>query len=118
MSSSSPLTKPRFETKPRTEPCLRCARCDHEITRERARREVDGKHVHVRMNPGNWVHRFGCFTEAPGVRLASASTDEHTWFPGYAWALVECAGCQAHLGWRFSGASVFYGLLLARLRGG
>ena len=31
---------------------------------------------------------------------------------------VVCGGCGEHLGWRFSGAAPFYGLLLDRLRGG
>lgn len=110
-------TRPRFETQPETESCLRCARCDHEVTRDSARVGVAGQHVHTRINPGGWVHQFGCFAQADGVRVTGPSTTEHTWFAGYAWALVVCASCGEHLGWRFSGETLFYGLLLDRLRG-
>lgn len=29
-------------------------------------------------------------------------TEEHTWFPGYAWRMAHCRACQRHLGWGFS----------------
>ena len=97
---------------------LRCARCARRITDAGARTSVRGKHVHTRVNPGGWVHQFGCFRAAPGAVAAGEPTEEHTWFAGYAWSLAHCARCAAHLGWRFVGEGEFYGLLLERLRPG
>ena len=27
---------------------------------------------------------------------------EDSWFPGYSWTILNCAGCGRHLGWRFT----------------
>ena len=29
----------------------------------------------------------------------------HSWFPGFAWTVANCARCHAHVGWRFTRAS-------------
>lgn len=29
---------------------------------------------------------------------------QHSWFPGYAWALLYCEICEEHLGWHFTRA--------------
>ena len=45
---------------------LACRRCGHRLTTAAARVSVDGRHEHMRPNPHGYVHRFGCFAEAPG----------------------------------------------------
>lgn len=48
------------------------------------------------------------------------STDQ-SWFPGYAWTIMYCAGCFGHLGWRYDAVDkdahprVFWGLRRAAL---
>ncbi|XP_012284303.1 protein cereblon [Orussus abietinus] len=42
---------------------------------------------------------------------------EFSWFPGYAWIVVNCQGCNIHMGWRFTAVeedlkpAAFYGLV-------
>jgi hypothetical protein len=101
----------------RRDPRLRCASCGHAITEPRERLQVDGAHGHVFTNPHGLSFEIGCFRNAPGCRAAGRPTDEHTWFPGYAWRVALCAGCGVHLGWYYQGGGGgrFYGLILERL---
>lgn len=96
---------------------LRCRACGAGITDEGQRRAVDGSHSHTRTNPAGIRFTFGCFREAPGCRCLGAATDEHTWFAGCRWRIAACGGCGEHLGWVFSGADCFFGLILLRLVG-
>lgn len=118
LASPLPVTHADPALEPAPDVALVCARCGHPITHRRHAQARDGAHVHTRINPGGWVHRFGCFAEASGARAAGPATTAHTWFPGWAWRMAECGGCGQHLGWRFEGAGSFYGLLLEQLRGG
>jgi hypothetical protein len=111
-------TRPGVEAAPETalDRVIACARCSHGITREEARVARGGSHVHTRLNPGGWVHEFGCFAEAPGCKLEGEPTLAFTWFPEHAWRLAHCGSCGAHLGWRFEGPlGTFFGLVLERL---
>ena len=112
------------ETVPRTrdEKTLRegarailCARCGQRITSASARISMGGEHVHVRSNPHGYVWRFGCFDEATGCALAGTPTDEHTWFSGCRWQVAYCSSCELLLGWSFTGAGRFWGLILEHL---
>jgi hypothetical protein len=94
---------------------LVCARCAHPITREADRTEVDGCHLHSRINPAGHVFHFGCFSRAEGCLVVGPPTAEHTWFTGHVWQYAYCAGCHAHLGWSFHGPGTFFGLILERL---
>lgn len=95
---------------------LRCSACGHVVSDESQRTDVGGGHEHTLTNPHGFTYHIGCFRAAPGCRQIGQGTFEHTWFPGYAWEISLCAGCGAHLGWRFRGApGGFYGLILARL---
>jgi hypothetical protein len=102
------------ETATRMADVIVCRACDHAITKPAHRIERDGSHVHTRMNPFNWVHQFGCFAEAPGARAEGDATDAATWFAGYAWRMAICGGCGQHLGWRYEGPAIFWGLLLEK----
>lgn len=95
---------------------LRCVACGHVVSEESRRTDVAGGHEHTCTNPHGVTYHIGCFSAAPGCRQIGQGTFEDTWFPGYAWEISLCAGCGAHLGWRFRGAQGgFYGLILARL---
>ena len=94
---------------------LRCRACGRVVTDGSCRAERDGRHVHMRLNPSAVAILYGCFTAAPGAAVVGAPTDEATWFQGCRWQFALCGGCGVHLGWYFSGASAFYGLVLERL---
>lgn len=95
---------------------LVCKTCRSVITRPDLGMEIGGKHHHVFFNPHGYVFELGCFASAKNVIPTGPKTDEFTWFPGFAWQVVACAGCQAQLGWRYTGnAGGFYGLILASL---
>ncbi|MBI1731367.1 MAG: hypothetical protein HYR49_01185 [Gammaproteobacteria bacterium] len=94
---------------------LRCRACGWLITTETARCAVGGAHEHQRTNPAGFEFRFGCFRDAPGCGRIGPASGEHTWFAGCVWRIAVCGGCGEHLGWAFSGADTFYGLILDRL---
>lgn len=94
---------------------LRCAACGQLITHGSSRREIDGRHVHLRLNPHAYAFLFGCFSSAPGCSVKGEPTAEASWFPGCRWQYAHCARCQEHLGWAFTGALGFFALLLDRL---
>ncbi|MBI2993144.1 MAG: hypothetical protein HYY48_03090 [Gammaproteobacteria bacterium] len=94
---------------------LCCRSCGRFITDESQRIAVEGDHAHTRSNPHGVIFNFGCFAEAPGCKTLGRATPEHTWFSGCAWRIAACGGCGGHLGWLFSGAARFYGLILERL---
>lgn len=94
---------------------IRCAACGHVITHASSRREVAGQHTHLRLNPWAYAFLFGCFSAAPGCVVSGEPTEAATWFPGCRWQLAQCGQCLVHLGWAFTGAHSFFGLLLEGL---
>lgn len=96
---------------------LYCSACRHPITDKTAATPVGGAHQHQFTNPHGISFRIGCYSAAPGCRPVGEATDAHTWFPGYAWRVTLCRGCQQHLGWEFRDpeASRFFGLIMDRL---
>ncbi|MFN7953069.1 MAG: cereblon family protein [bacterium] len=97
---------------------LVCVACGHAITTAAARTERFGSHAHVFANPEGIRFEIGCFAAAPGVVLLGEETSAYTWFRSFAWTVASCARCGVQLGWRYrsSAGSVFYGLILERLR--
>lgn len=95
---------------------LLCARCGHPVTALGWARDVAGGHHHSFVNPHGYLYRIGCFGLAPGCTPRGEVVAEYTWFPGYAWQIAHCGGCDTHLGWGFVGrADRFHGLVLDRL---
>jgi len=94
---------------------LCCRGCRRVITDESQRVSIAGDHAHTRSNPQGVTFCFGCFAGAPGCSSLGRATAEHTWFAGCAWQIAVCGGCGDHLGWRFTGAHHFFGLILDRL---
>ena len=67
-------------------------------------------------NPHGLLCPVLTLTGAENLEPGDYSSTDDTWFEGYAWTPVSCAGCGLFLGWRFDavgGASppAFYGLL-------
>jgi hypothetical protein len=96
---------------------IRCAACSSVVTHSSHAIDVDGSHVHTRLNPADVVFQFGCFSQASGCVVSGTPSREHVWFSGCLWQYAHCARCGAHLGWAFSGARTFFGLVLKRLTG-
>lgn len=96
---------------------LRCAACRRPLTRLRERIDVQGAHAHTRTNPHGFVFRFGCFRHAEGCAQVGEATAEWSWFKGFEWRIVLCAGCRMHVGWFFQApdGEGFHGLVLDRL---
>jgi hypothetical protein len=101
---------------PELDDAVRCAACDHGVTRAAWAIEVGGAHVATFRNPAGWSFRVACYRDAPGCSAHGEPTDEASWFPGHAWNLACCGGCGRHLGWWFLGPDAFAGLVLTRLR--
>jgi hypothetical protein len=95
---------------------LVCAACSHGIARARDRIEVEGAHVHTFVNPSVVPYRIGCFVDAEGSVGVGEESTFWSWFKGYAWRVVVCTRCLAHVGWSFRNDDrVFFGLILDRL---
>ena len=92
-----------------------CAACGHLVTRTDWRMAVDGAHEHTLFNPAGILFRVLCFREAPGTEAPGDATADFTWFDGYVWRIAFCGGCTTHLGWRFEGTGVFFGLVKSKL---
>jgi len=99
-----------------SEKTLVCRRCGHAICSQHDAIELAASHVHTRLNPMSVLFRFGCYALAPGARVSGEPSSEHVWFAGCRWQYAHCSSCKAHLGWAFSGAHQFFGLVLDRLR--
>ncbi|KAG8225404.1 hypothetical protein J437_LFUL004604 [Ladona fulva] len=58
------------------------------------------------VNPGGYVHEALTLSKARGLKVVThPPSTEHSWFPGYAWSIVECSRCAQHMGWLFTVAS-------------
>ena len=107
---------------------IQCVECcthlgysgDHIETKHNQTNEFSYKHT--RVNPYGYEHIFVTFKRANDTNLHKVSlpTSEHTWFTGYQWTILNCAGCKKHKGWFFEktdnnsrdcGGQSFYGLL-------
>eukprot|EP01024_Parvocaulis_polyphysoides_P060459 TRINITY_DN6600_c1_g1_i1.p3 TRINITY_DN6600_c1_g1~~TRINITY_DN6600_c1_g1_i1.p3 ORF type:complete len:171 (-),score=10.37 TRINITY_DN6600_c1_g1_i1:542-1054(-) len=68
------------------------------------------------VNPGGYVHDVITLKNIRGCMLWSRPSTENSWFPGYAWTILNCQQCLRHLGWKFTAVKqqlspqVFYGL--------
>jgi hypothetical protein len=102
----------------REEAWVRCAACGHALAEEKARIEVDGRHVHTFVNPAGHEYTVRCFAVAPGCAGAGEESTFWSWFRGFAWRIALCARCGTQVGWSFrSDASTFWGLIAARIAG-
>ena len=100
---------------------LHCARCGQLIARADALcRILERPPRRSYVNPHGVVCPIVTLADARGLAADSYSSTEHSWFPGYAWRPVACAGCGLFLGWAFEAQGdarpgTFFGLLEDRL---
>ncbi|MFH1913687.1 MAG: cereblon family protein [Pseudomonadota bacterium] len=97
-------------------PVLVCRACGMAVTTRELAVAVNGAHSHVFFNPYGHVFEIGCFASARNILPTGPRTAEFSWFAGYAWQALVCAGCAGMLGWRFTGhGHAFFGLILPAL---
>ena len=104
---------PRLEAA--AEQALLCAACSAAITDEKQAIEVGGSHHHTFFNPAGIVFELRCFQQAAGAIAQGDLSTEFTWFAGFQWQVALCSSCKTHLGWHFTSAQSFYGLIKDRL---
>jgi hypothetical protein len=92
-----------------------CAHCEARIAAADAKIDIDGRHRHTCVNPAGVVYRIACYREAPGAARQGEPSTYFSWFAGCAWQVLVCARCGVHLGWAFSGAADFAGLIADRV---
>eukprot|EP00088_Acartia_fossae_P048568 TRINITY_DN5300_c1_g1_i1.p1 TRINITY_DN5300_c1_g1~~TRINITY_DN5300_c1_g1_i1.p1 ORF type:complete len:511 (+),score=87.64 TRINITY_DN5300_c1_g1_i1:54-1586(+) len=56
------------------------------------------------VNPGGHLHETLTVYKAKNLKLVGNPSTEYSWFPGYAWTIVECSRCFNHIGWKFTAA--------------
>ena len=97
-------------------PMVRCGACQTVITDPVHAMGISGSHQHSFTNPVGVVYDIAIYSKA-SCKLHGPATDEHTWFPGYAWRIALCPNCQHHLGWSFRNmdGNTFYGLIIGRI---
>ncbi len=100
------------EQKAGEERVLRCRRCSSELAD--AEHEIPASR-RAYMNPHGLVREIVALTDARNVVGDGRRHAEHSWFPGHTWEVLFCASCQHHVGWRFEGPEIFYGLLVEAL---
>ncbi len=105
--------RPRSSLDAGSEKWVRCGSCGHALARESDRVPLE---TTTFVNPAGVVFTLAAFREAPGCAVEGEPTSYWTWFPGHSWQFAFCGACGTHLGWAFSGASRFFGLLVERVR--
>ncbi len=112
--------RPEAGPSERPEQPLVCRRCATAISDARALFAIGADTpVRVFANPAGLLREVLTARAARNLTFVGPPTEEFTWFPGYAWEAAFCAGCENHLGWRYSspGGSPpeFFGLLTSEL---
>ncbi|GAA0161894.1 ubiquitin-protein ligase [Lithospermum erythrorhizon] len=54
------------------------------------------------VNPHGYVHEVMTLHRVNGLAVIGRPVKEYSWFPGYAWSIVECTTCESQMGWLFS----------------
>jgi hypothetical protein len=99
-----------------------CAVCDLEISgaRHAFGMRASGS-TQVFPNPLGQMKVIVTVKAATNWVGVGGPTADFTWFDGYTWQVIVCAGCRAHLGWRYEAEvglepPTFFGLLADALR--
>jgi cereblon len=90
------------------------------VAREQDFVTVVGDGPQVFVNPHGLVFEIVTLRQATNLLGVGRQTTEFTWFPGYAWQVVVCTRCTAHLGWAYDAITNatparFYGLIRSEL---
>ena len=59
------------------------------------------------VNEHGYVHDMLCLSavDEDCVHYQGDPETAGSWFPGFAWTIMNCSACSRHLGWRFSKAA-------------
>jgi cereblon len=102
---------------------MACRRCQLQICHQEQLFHMSAEGpVSAFVNPGGVVHETATFYKATNLVLVGGKSEEHSWFPGYAWTIAACARCNGHIGWRFTAVKndsvpkYFWGLSRATLK--
>ncbi|VAH21344.1 unnamed protein product [Triticum turgidum subsp. durum] len=82
---------------------IKCGYCKSEIAKHSdvVVMSSDGP-LGTYVNNHGYVHATITVNNATGLALEGDPTEEHSWFPGYAWTIASCASCGSNIGWLFS----------------
>ncbi|KAJ3704040.1 hypothetical protein LUZ61_007745 [Rhynchospora tenuis] len=82
---------------------LRCKTCMTLIAKrsDMVTMSNDGP-LNAYVNPHGYVHEVITVYHANGLALIGQPVKEHSWFPGYAWTIANCAACETNMGWLFT----------------
>ncbi|XP_037422894.1 protein cereblon-like [Triticum dicoccoides] len=82
---------------------IKCGYCKSEIAKHSdvVVMSSDGP-LGTYVNNHGYVHATITVNNATGLALEGEPTEEHSWFPGYAWTIASCVPCGSNIGWRFS----------------
>uniref|UniRef100_A0A1Q3G4B2 Putative atp-dependent protease pil n=1 Tax=Culex tarsalis TaxID=7177 RepID=A0A1Q3G4B2_CULTA len=96
-----------------------CKKCDRRIANyvdmfAMSQQGIAGSYC----NPSGFVHETLTVnrTIAKSTRTTTKASTDFSWFPGYAWQIAVCNGCNGHVGWKFAATRrgykprKFYGL--------
>ena len=92
-----------------------CASCYNKITSDNDRFNYNGTSEFNFSNPQGYYFDIILFKNAEGCKVIGESTMEFTWFPEHSWTYSMCSRCNLHLGWKYFGSNVFFGLIKTRL---
>lgn len=60
------------------------------------------------VNPGGYVHETLTLYKAQNLNLLGRPSTENSWFPGFAWTILQCRSCAHHMGWKFTAVKKKY----------
>jgi hypothetical protein len=107
-----PKVKVKTELKPDDWLCIAC---NKKITSDKDRFEFNDQSEFQFINPDGYYFNILTFCAADGCKELGEPTMEFTWFDGHSWSFAVCRRCSNHLGWKYNGEFLFYGLIKERL---
>ncbi|KAL3498519.1 hypothetical protein ACH5RR_041251 [Cinchona calisaya] len=82
---------------------IRCKTCENLIARRSDVLVMSSEGpLGAYVNPHGCVHEVMTLRKANGLAVVGYPVKEHSWFPGYAWSIAECATCDYQTGWLFT----------------
>ncbi|XP_022102468.1 LOW QUALITY PROTEIN: protein cereblon-like [Acanthaster planci] len=104
---------------------LNCTRCGLDIANKSDvfSMSLDGP-MAAYVNPAGYVHDTLTLYRAHNLNLVGRPSQENSWFPGYAWTILQCRHCDGHMGWKFTAAKrklkpeMFWGLTRSAVQPG
>ncbi|XP_044979326.1 protein cereblon-like isoform X1 [Hordeum vulgare subsp. vulgare] len=82
---------------------IKCGYCKSEIAKHSdvVVMSSDGP-LGTYVNNHGYVHATITVNNATGLDIEGDPTEEHSWFPGYAWTIASCSSCDSNIGWLFT----------------